>query len=112
MECIEIMTQKMVRPDEQEGRVGGENQSQKTGRAGDLIKTVCTHRLSTLASPKHRTQTCHFLQTRTSWSLLFQKGIGQAIISTHDQLQPRQNRREGGDKAGGRFWRGGKGSTA
>ena len=24
MGCIEIMTQKMVRPDEQEGRVGGE----------------------------------------------------------------------------------------
>ena len=83
-----------VRKTEMAGKFGHDNQS------------TCTYRLSTLAFPKHRTRTYHFLQTRTSWSLLFsKKRIGQAIISTHDQLQPGRNRWEDDDKAGARRWR-------
>jgi hypothetical protein len=33
-------------------------------------------------------RTFHFLRIQTSWSLLFRREVGQAIISTHDQLQP------------------------
>ena len=56
-----------------------------------------THRLSTLASPKHQMRTYHFLQNRISWSLLFRKEVGQVIISTRDQLQPGRNRWEDDD---------------
>ena len=60
-----------------------------------------THRLATLASPRPRTQTYHFLQTRTSWSLLFRKSFRR--LSAHDQLEPVKDRREDDENTSARY---------
>ena len=73
-------------PTGQARRERKDQKSETPDGSGDLEnQRTRTHRLSTPAFLKHRMRTYHFLQTRTSWSLLIQREIGQ-VISTHDQL--------------------------